>query len=121
MIIIYHNGSKVVEVSAAYSSCFDNASNLTIAGFLLKVAKEYPEELLLWCNTHWKEQLNVSEIEPLFHHKKVLLSYHPSETLFLDHGIGYVEESPFIQINRDVTYPVFFCQVGNAKGTVVLF
>lgn len=122
MIIIYHNGSKVLEVSAAYSSCFDYMSGLTIAGFLLKMAKEYPEELLLWCNIHRKEQLNVSKIEQLFHHKKLLLSYHPFETLFLDKRIGYVEESPFIQMNRGVTYPSWqmSSEVGGIHAGLIL-
>jgi glycosyltransferase involved in cell wall biosynthesis len=122
MIIIYHNDSKVVEVSKTYSSCFDNASSLTIAEFLLQLAKEYPDELLLWCHIYWKELLNLSEIEQLFHHKKLLLSYHPSETLFIDKSIGYVEESPFIRINKAVPYPSWQMSsgVGGIHARVVL-
>jgi glycosyltransferase involved in cell wall biosynthesis len=122
MIIMYHNGSKVVELSKAYSSCFDNASSLTIAGFLVQLANEYPDELLLWCHIYGKELLNMSEMEPLFHHKKLLLSYHPSETLFLDKSIGYVEESPFIKVNKSLTYPTWQMSswVGGVHADVVL-
>lgn len=114
MIIIYHNGNKVVALSNSYR--IDKANTLSIIGFLLLLAKEYPDAILVWCHISLKEQLNVLEIEKLFHHHKLLLSYNPSNILFLDKSIGYVEESPFIKINKSVTFPTW--QMSSMVGGV---
>ncbi|MFV5694972.1 glycosyltransferase family 2 protein [Flavobacterium sp. LB3P122] len=105
MIIIYHNGNKVVALSNSYS--IDKANAVSIISFLLLLAKEFPDAILVWCHISLKEQLNVLGIEKLFHHHKLLLSYNPSDILFLDKSIGYVEESPFIKINKSVTFPTW--------------
>ncbi|MFV8326008.1 glycosyltransferase family 2 protein [Flavobacterium sp. ZS1P14] len=120
MIIIYHNGSEVVAVSNSFN--LDKANKLSIIGFLLLLAKEYPDGILAWCHISLKEQLNISEIEKLFHHHKLLLSYNPSDTLFLDKSIGYVEESPFIKINKSVTFPTWqmSSMVGGIHSSVLL-
>lgn len=120
MIIIYHNNSKVIELSNSYS--LDKANNLSIVGFLAALAKAYPDAILVWCHISLKEQLNVLEIEKLFHHRKLLLSYNPSGTLFLDKSIGYVEESPFIRINTAVTFPTWQMSslVGGIHSAILL-
>ena len=58
MIIIYHNNSKVIALSNAGSYSIDKAKNLTIVEFLLLLAKEYQNDLLVWCHINLKEQLN---------------------------------------------------------------
>lgn len=114
MIIIYHNGSKVVELNNSYR--IDKLTNLSIVESLMILAKEYPDVIMVWCNISLREQLNVLEIEQLFHHQKLLLSFNPSDTLFLDKSIGYVDESPFIKINRSVTFPTW--QMSSVVGGV---
>ncbi|MFV5692423.1 glycosyltransferase family 2 protein [Flavobacterium sp. LT1R49] len=120
MIIIYHNGNKAVGLSNSYS--IDKASGLSIIGFLLLLAKQYPDAILVWCHISLKGQLNIFEIEKLFHHHKLLLSYHPSDILFLDKSIGYVEESPFIKINKSVTFPTWQMSslVGGVHSSILL-
>jgi glycosyltransferase involved in cell wall biosynthesis len=105
MLIIYHDGTKVVEVNNANSSIVAKLNTLTIAEFLVVLAREYPDTILVWCHVNLKTQLNVSEIESLFHHRKLMYSYNPSDGSFIDRAIGYVEESPFIKINKEVSFP----------------
>ncbi|MFV8342113.1 glycosyltransferase family 2 protein [Flavobacterium sp. XS2P39] len=114
MIIIYHNGPKVVALSNSYR--IDKLNNLSIVGSLMLLAKAYPDAILVWCHASLREQLNILEIENLFHHQKLLLSYNPSDTLFLDKSIGYVEESPFIKINKSVTFPTW--QMSSVVGAI---
>ena len=122
MIIIYHNKSKVTAISNINSIRIDKATDLSLATFLMGLAQEYSEELLVWCHERLKEELNVAEIEKLFHHHKLLLSYNPSVADFLDKSIGYVEESPFIQINKEVTFPTWQMSgfVGGIHASVLL-
>ena len=89
---------------------------LTIAAGLHVLAQQFPDKKILWCSLSVKEQLNIEEIETLFHHNKMMLSYTPNSTNYLGSKIGYVEESPFIKINKKVSYPTW--QMSSLVGVV---
>jgi glycosyltransferase involved in cell wall biosynthesis len=112
----------VVDSSKVYLDTINSANTLSIVEFLFALAKDHPEEILVWCDISLKEQLNVSEIAELFHHKRLLVSYNPSDTHFIDKRIGYVEESPFIKINKKDTYPTWqmSSKVGGIYGSTLL-
>lgn len=116
MIILYHNGVTVVELATATAFTIDKASRKSIASVLIEVAKNYPDEVLVWCHQSFKEALNISEIEKLVHHKKVALSYNPSDESFLDSAIGYIDASLFVQINKAVSFPTW--QMSSMVGCV---
>jgi len=122
MIIIYHDGGKVLEISNVDAPDVAKIKGLTLAESLVALAQEYPDTILVWCHVQLKAQLNISEVEQLFHHRKLLFSYNPSEILYLDKSIGYVEESPFIKINREVTFPTWqmSSEVGGICAEVLL-
>ena len=116
MLIVYHNGDTVVELSTAEALDLAEFNRKSIASVLVDVAKKYPDEILVWCHQSFKEQLNIGEIEQLMHHKKLLLSYTPSKEAFLDSAIGYVDTSLFVQINKAVSYPSW--QMSSVVGCV---
>jgi len=118
MIILYHNGVTVIELANADTDTFtiDKASRQSIASVFVEVAKKYPEEILVWCHLNLKEQLNILDIEKLLHHKKVLLSYHPSDVSFIDSAIGYVDASLFVPIKKAVPFPTW--QMSSMVGCV---
>lgn len=116
MIILYHNGVTVVELANATTFTIDKASRQPIASVLIEVAKNYPEEVLVWCHQSCQEALNIVEIEKVLHHKKIVLSYNPSAISFLDSAIGYIDASLFVQINKAVTFPTW--QMSSMVGCV---
>jgi GT2 family glycosyltransferase len=116
MIILYHNGVTIVEQANVKAFSVDKASRQSIASVLVEVANDYPEEILVWCHHSFKEALNILEIEKLVHHKKVVLSYNPSDDPFLDSAIGYIDASLFVQINKAVTFPTW--QMSSMVGCV---
>nr|WP_314897199.1 glycosyltransferase family A protein [uncultured Flavobacterium sp.] len=107
MIILYHNDTKVVALKNADSLEIEKNSHLSIAAFMALLANDFPLEILVWCHLSLKEQLNISEIEKLFHHKKLLFSYNPFGSSYLDKNIGYIDESPFAKVNSTVTFPTW--------------
>jgi glycosyltransferase involved in cell wall biosynthesis len=115
-LIIFHNGIKVIELSDEGVIDIGKIRTLNLAEFLVVAAKENPDAILVWCHIQFKEQLNVSEIEQLFHHKKLLLSYNPAITPFLDETIGYIDTSLFVQTNKEVTFPTW--QMSSAVGGI---
>lgn len=116
MIILYHNGVTIVELANAKDFSIEKAGRQSIASALVEVAKNYPEEILVWCHHSFKEALNILEIEKLVHHKKILLSFNPNETPFLDSAIGYIDASLFVQTNRQVPFPTW--QMSSAVGGI---
>lgn len=122
MIIVYHNGATVVELANVKAFKVDEINRKSIASVLIEVAKNYPDSIIFWCHQSMKDQLNMSEIEHLFHHKKLLLSYNPSDIPFLDSAIGYVDASLFIQINKAVPFPTWQMSstVGGVQAEVLL-
>lgn len=88
----------------------------TIAEGLMELALQFPKSVLVWCHQGFKEKINISEIEKLVHHKKVLLSYNPSDVSFLDSAIGYIDVSLFIRINKAVSFPTW--QMSSAVGGI---
>ncbi|WP_396171296.1 glycosyltransferase family 2 protein [Flavobacterium sp.] len=107
MILLYHNGANVVALAHSKAFGMEKVSGKSIAAVLIEVAKAYPTEILVWCHVSHKEQLNISEIEHLLHHKKLFLSYNPSNTSFLDSALGYVDTSLFVRVNKTVSFPTW--------------
>lgn len=107
MIILYHNNSEVKEIIFNSTTDFKSYYNQSIIVVLIALAKQFPDEIVVWCYENAKDNLNIEAIETLFHHKKLLFSYHPFEITYLDKRIGYVEDSSFIKINKDKRYPTW--------------
>lgn len=122
MIILYHDGSIIVEMADADASAMGKIKGKSIAAFLVETAQAYPEELLIWCHLSLKEQLNSAVIENLFYHKKLMLSYNPSNTNFIGANIGYVDASLFIQANKEVSFATWQTSsfVGGVHAEVLL-
>lgn len=116
MIIVYHQNAKIIDVVSMNNQKIKFDYKLTIAAGLHILARQFPDKKILWCSSSVKEQLNIEEIETLFHHNKMMLSYTPDEKNYLGSKIGYVEESPFIKINKKVSYPTW--QMSSLVGVV---
>lgn len=107
MIVVYHSNNKIVAIFSTENQKIDFQEKDAIALVLYKLAVRFPDKKIAWCNQLLKEQFNVLEIEKLMHHKKMMLSYCPSLDNFFDSKIGYVDESPFIKVNKSVTFPTW--------------
>lgn len=116
MIIIYHNKSKVTKIVSTGTPNFSNEINLKIVQTLLSLADKFKDEILIWCQESEKENLNIAEIENLFHHKKLLFSYNPTSNNYFDTRLGYVEDSIYIRINKVIKYPTW--QMSSRVGAV---
>ena len=116
MIIVFHQNAKIIDVVSINDQKIKFDYKLPIAAGLHVLAQQFPDKKILWCSSSVKEQLNIEEIQTLFHHNKMMLSYTPNSTNYLGSKIGYVEESPFIKINKKVSYPTW--QMSSLVGVV---
>lgn len=116
MIIIYHKNNKVVKVIRDEENLF--FSSHTIVGTINRLAELYSQDWLIWCDLDLKPYLNLSKFKSIFHHHKIMASFGQS---YIPAEIGYVEESPFIKINKTVAYPTWLmsAEVGGVHASVL--
>ena len=105
MIIVYHKNNKIVEADFEGENLLFSAKS--IASNLFQIAEKYPQELIVWCLLDVKSNLNKEKIQEIFHHKKITASYNLSINPFLPETIGYVDESPSLNVKKNVSYPTW--------------
>jgi hypothetical protein len=105
MIIITHHNDKVVQL--------ENES-VSVAGYkghgllktVLRIAKEHPDTLLIWVAKEYRASLNLDYFRSNNIARNTLHSFSP-ETNYMSNDIGYVEETLFINVNKNVKYPTW--------------
>ncbi|SHG92521.1 glycosyltransferase family 2 protein [Flavobacterium defluvii] len=116
IIILYHNRNKVQKVITQNNDVLSFDTTITIASVMTELAFKYSYAKIVWCNINFKGFLNLGEIEKIFHHNKMMLSYCSNDLNYLGKMIGYVEESPFIKVNKKVTFPTW--QMNSDVGVI---
>ncbi|MBS1534288.1 MAG: glycosyltransferase family 2 protein [Bacteroidetes bacterium] len=122
MIVIYHNQNRIVEVSSAVKADFSVYVGQKITAGLFAIAIQFPDEVLVWCDQEEKENLNLEAISGFFHHTKAIISYCRYRGAYLDHFLGYVEATPYFNINKKVHYGTWqmSSQVGAVHASVLI-
>ncbi|WP_299213143.1 glycosyltransferase family A protein [uncultured Dokdonia sp.] len=121
MIFLYHIHDTVQEIVD------DQAIPVSIqekepAKALLAIAERYPEEWIIWCHVTNKEMLNIQALPELLHHKRRMVSLGNAQYPFLSPSIGYIEDSPFLKIIANKSYPTWCMSsaVGAIHASVLL-
>lgn len=105
MIIIYHQNNKIVEVKFGEENVV--FSQKSIASNLFQIAEKYPQQLIIWCLVDLKSNLNKEKFGEIFHHKKIAASYNIATDSLLSEIVGYVDESVFLNVKKEVSYPTW--------------
>ena len=116
MVVVYHLNHKIVEVVSSESQVIDFDSTDSIASGIHKLAVLFPTDKIVWCHLHFKQHLNLATLNVIFHHNKMLLSYCPKQADCFYGKIGYADESPYIKINKEVTFSTW--QMSSWVGVV---
>lgn len=119
MIIVYHQNNKVVAVEDNQELVVFQVEN--ISAVLFDIASKYIDQFIIWCRIDLKSNLNFESLESIFHHHKIMTSYATGVQNYIPNAIGYVEESPFIKVNKSVTYPTWLMSsdVGGIHASVL--
>lgn len=112
MILLIHDNKQVIEVVDLNNDSSLEISNLNPMEMLFSLAKKFSDSILVWCHKQQKDNLNLEELSEFFHLKNMMMSY--SNKQYLPLQIGYVEDSPFLKVNKTVKYPTWLMssQVG---------
>ena len=122
MIVIYHNSKRVTRVVSDTLEVIDFDSSNSIASVLMHIALQFPNKSIAWCHQDYEGFVNWNEFPKVLHHNKIMVSFSPSIQIYLGREIGYVEESPFINVNKRVTYPTWqmSSSIGGMHASVVV-
>lgn len=107
MIIVLHHHNSVVKILDKDLEILGFPSEKSIADTLFLLAKKYPKKLIIWCNESYFDALNHKELAHIFHHHKIMASWSVAKKGYFPPQIGYVEDSPFLKINYETTYPTW--------------
>jgi len=120
VIVVYHQNHKVVRVLDVATQENIDYDIVSISKTILILAEKFPDTIILWCEMSCISILNIEVIPELFHHKKLLLSYSPFN--YFSSEIGYVDESPFINVNKNVSFPTWQMSglVGGISSSVLI-
>lgn len=116
MIVVYHKNNRISKVVSAENKRISFDKSGAIASGLFQLASAFPKSKIVWCDEVCQEYINLKHIEFLFHHDKIMLSYSLGDSAYFGRKIGYIEESPFIAINKKVSYPTW--QMSSLVGVV---
>ena len=121
MIVIYHNSKRVTRVVSDTLEVIDFDSSNSIASVLMHIAMQFPNKSIAWCHQDYEGFVNWNEFPKVLHHNKIMASFSPCVEIYLGREIGYVEESPFINVNKRVTYPTWqmSSSIGGMHASVV--
>ncbi len=119
MIVVIHDQQKVTQllIDEQEITTFNGERVTTV---IPKLLVQYPDNLLVWCHQSAKDNVAWTSLPELFDLDRKMLSYLPEANFFSD-ALGYVEESTFIKVNKEVTFPTWQMSsyVGGAATSVL--
>ena len=120
ILFVHENAGKVVRLLQDQKSVEFSGD---ICEIFWKTAQEFPEEIIVWVEKDLFDLLNKDEVLSIINRNFIMASY-AVQTKFLPDSIGFVDQLPFININRNVRYPTWqmSTDVGAIKaGTLIKF
>jgi len=117
MIIVYHKNNQVDSVFDSVTQSNLNCQELNVVRALMLLASSYKERILVWCQSDQKDYLDPEAVKQSLYLKNAMVSF--NSTAYLPPQIGYVEDSPFIKVNRKVSYPTW--QMSSLAGAMYGF
>lgn len=119
IILIHQNAQQVVKVLKGGNEL--EVSNTLCTKAFWELAEKYPAELIGWCEEKYSAELNLEHWKQVFHQDLIMASY-AVENTFLSDSIGYIDQLPFVNVNRKVLYPTWMMSsdVGGIKGETLL-
>ncbi|MGK0378118.1 MAG: glycosyltransferase involved in cell wall biosynthesis [Patiriisocius sp.] len=118
MILITHHNNRVVQIenqSIPVAGINDNG----VLAAIFQLAKEYPNDLIVWVEKQYRSSLNLEYFRKNDIPDNNLLSFNPGLN-YMSKDIGYVEDTLFINVNKNVKYATWLMSaiVGCARSSV---
>ncbi len=119
IILIHQNAKQVVKVLKGETEI--KISDTLCTKAFWELAEKFPEEIIAWCEEKYSADLKIELWTQIFHQDLIMASY-AVENAFLPDSIGYIDQLPFVNVNRKVLYATWqmSSDVGGIKGETLL-
>jgi hypothetical protein len=119
IILIHQKAQQVVKVMKGETEI--KISDTLCTKAFWELAGKFPEEIIAWCEEKYYADLNLEQWSQIFHQDLIMASY-AVENAFLPDSIGYIDQLPFVNVNRKVLYATWqmSSDVGGIKGETLL-
>tara|TARA_R110002095_G_C4231642_1_gene238102 strand:- start:308 stop:1837 length:1530 start_codon:yes stop_codon:yes gene_type:complete len=102
MILLIHKDEKVIKITDLDSNQSLSSDSQKPLYVLFDLANQFQNRILIWCHDSLESNLNLEAVKASFVLKNTLLSYANED--YMPEQIGYVEDSSFIKVNKNVKY-----------------
>ncbi|SCY85468.1 Glycosyltransferase, GT2 family [Flavobacterium anhuiense] len=121
MVVVCHKNNKVVKVCKD-GEAISFESSLNIASTLMTFAKKFPTDRIIWSHITVESNINWEAIDTIFHHDRIMASFNKDIEEYFSNGIGYIDESAFLNVNKKVSYPTWLTSsaVGGISSKALL-
>ena len=85
------------------------------------MARKYPDELLLWVDIEFFDNINWNSLKEIFDRKQVMASF-AIRSRSIPPEIGYIDQLPFVNPNYLIKYPTWLMStdIGGIHSSVLL-
>ncbi|KAF2325960.1 glycosyltransferase family 2 protein [Flavobacterium nitrogenifigens] len=121
MVVVCHQNNKVVKVCKD-GEVISFETSLNIASTLMILAKNFPTDRIIWSHINIESNINWDALDEIFHHDRIMVSFNKDVEEYFSNGIGYIDESAFLNINKKVSYPTWLTSsaVGGISSKALL-
>jgi len=122
MIIVFHENNKVVEISDYSNNQKMQITGDSIQEILISLATKNNSKFVGWCHQSLKENINLPNWNSILKHQLLLVSFETSSHFYMTTDIGYIEDTPFINVNKANSYPTWLMSsdVGAIHSSVLM-
>ena len=119
VLLIHKKGEKVLKVIRNEQEVPFEKNDF--CGIIWELAGKFPDEMLYWVEEEFQDRFERSNLKSVFPHSRVMASY-SIKSKYLPDDIGYIDQLPFINLNREVRYPTWrmSTDVGGVNSSVLL-
>ncbi len=107
MIIVFHDRKKVIKIIDYANNQELEYDGKSIQKTLNQLAHEGDETFIGWCNHQLENEIDHDSLKKIFHHDLIMASYSTSGKYSISSAIGYVEDSTYLNVKYNVTYPTW--------------
>lgn len=115
MIVVVHNTKKVTQIVTEDGNLTEFPKK-SIGATLFDLAKQYPDEILAWCDERVYSCFDAQTASTLLHHDKMILSFNPNTKEYLSTRFGYVDHASILSIPKNVSF--FTWQLSATVGVI---
>jgi len=119
ILIVHQQADIVIKVMENGKEISFQKNSLPI--IFWQIANRFPEEIITWCEQDLVSVIDQKGFFKIFHHDLIMASF-AVKTKFLPNAIGYIDQLPFINVNREVQFSTWqmSADIGGIKGKTLL-